>query len=63
MFYLYQIMRAFNKLKIMPEDVLSLPNSESLQQVEDYVRGCSISTKYWEPSTSWRLCRGLFYLY
>jgi hypothetical protein len=38
MFYLHQILRAFNKLKIMPEDVLSLPNTESLQQVEDYCR-------------------------
>jgi hypothetical protein len=32
-------------MKIMLEVVLLLPNTDSLQQVEDYVRGCSISTK------------------
>ena len=36
----------FNKLKIMSEVVLLLPNTDLLQQVEDYVRGCSTSTKY-----------------
>ena len=50
LFYLYQILTAFNKLKIMSEVVLPLPNTDCLQQVEDYVRGCSTSTKYWLPS-------------
>jgi uncharacterized protein (DUF1499 family) len=63
LFYFYQILTAFNKLKIMSEVVLLLPNTDSLQQVEDYVRGCSTSTKYWLPSTSWRLCQRLFYFY
>ena len=63
LFYLYQILTAFNKLKIMSEVVLPLPNTDRLQQVEDYVRGCSTSTKYWPPSTCWRLCQRLFYLY
>ena len=62
-FYFYQILTAFNKLKIMLEFVLLLPNTDRLQQVEDYVRGCSTSTKYWPPSTSWRLCQRLFYFY
>jgi hypothetical protein len=43
-----------NKLKIMSEAVLLLPITDRLQQVEDNVRGCSTSTKYWPPSTSWR---------
>jgi uncharacterized protein (DUF1499 family) len=63
LFYLYQILTSFNKLKIMSEVVLPLPNTDLLQQVEDYVRGCSTSTKYWLPPTSWRLCQRLFYLY
>jgi hypothetical protein len=33
-------------LKIMLEVVLLLPNTDRLQQVEDYVRGCATSTKY-----------------
>jgi hypothetical protein len=36
---LYQILTAFNKFKIMSETVLLLPNTDRLQQVEDYVRG------------------------
>jgi hypothetical protein len=33
-------------------------------KLNDYVRGCYTSTKYWLPSTtSWRLCQRLFYLY
>jgi hypothetical protein len=32
-------------LKIMSEAVLLLPNTGRSQQVEDYVRGCNISTK------------------
>jgi hypothetical protein len=63
LFYFYQILTAFNKMKIMSEVVLLLPNTDCLQQVEDYVRGCSTSTKYWPPSTRWRLCQRLFYFY
>jgi uncharacterized protein (DUF1499 family) len=63
LFYFYQIMTAFNKSKIMSEVVLLLPNNDCLQPVEDYIRGCSTSTKYWLPSTSWRLCQRLFYFY
>jgi hypothetical protein len=33
-------------LRIMSEAVLLLPNTESLQLVEDYVRGYAASTKY-----------------
>jgi hypothetical protein len=46
-------------MTIMSEVVLLLPNTDRLQQVEDYVRGCSTSTKYWPPSTSWWLCQRL----
>jgi hypothetical protein len=35
---LLQILTAFNKLKIMSEVVLLLRNTDSFQQVEDYVR-------------------------
>ena len=63
MFYFYQILTAFNKLKIMPEVVLLLPNTDHLQQVKDYTRGCCTSTKYWPPSTSWRLCQRLYHFY
>jgi len=63
LFYLHEILTVFNKLKIMSEVALFLQNTDSLQQVEDYVRGCSTSTKYWQPSTSWRLCQMLFYFY
>ena len=52
LYYLYQILTSFNKLKIMSESVLLLPNTDLFQQVEDYVRGCTTSTKYWPPSTS-----------
>jgi hypothetical protein len=54
----YQILNSFNKLKMMSE-VVWLPNTEFLQQVEDDVRGYS-TTKYWPPSTSWRWCQRLF---
>ena len=57
LFYFYQILTAFNK--IMSEVVLLLPNTDCLQQ--DYVRGCTTSTKYWLPST--RLCQRLYYFY
>ena len=53
--YFYQILTSFNKLKIISEVVLLILNTDLLQQVEDYVRGCTTSTKYWPPSTSWRL--------
>jgi hypothetical protein len=33
-------------LKIMSEVVLLIPNTDLLQQVEDYVRGCTTSAKY-----------------
>ena len=56
-------MTIFNKLKIMSEVVLLLPNTEHLQQVEYYVRGCITSTKYWTSSTSWILCQRLYYFY
>jgi len=63
LFYFYQILTAFNKLKIMSEFVLLLPNTDHLQQVEDSARDCTTSTKYWPPSTSWRLCQSLYYFY
>ena len=63
LYYFYQILTSFNKLKIMSEVVLLLLNTDLLQQVEDYVRRCTTSTKYWPPSTSWRLCQRLYYFY
>jgi hypothetical protein len=45
-FYFYQILTAFNKLTIMSEVVLLLLNTDLLQQVDDYVRGCAPSTTY-----------------
>jgi uncharacterized protein (DUF1499 family) len=63
LYYIYQVLNAFNKLKIMSEVVLYLPSTERIRQVEDYVRGCTISTKYWTHSTSWRLCQRLYYFY
>ena len=62
LYYFYQILTAFNKLKIMSEVVLLLPNTDHFQQVEDYVRGCT-TTKYWPLSTNWRLCQRLCYFY
>jgi hypothetical protein len=35
-FYFYQILSSFNKLKTISESVLLLPNTVSLKQVEDY---------------------------
>jgi hypothetical protein len=61
--YFYQIVTAFNKLKIMSEVALLLANTDRPQQVEDYVRGCSTSSKYWPPSISWRLCQRLLFFY
>jgi hypothetical protein len=63
MFYFYETLTSFNRLKIMSDVSLLLRNTDSFQQVEDYVRGCSTSTKYWQPSTSWRICQRLFYFY
>jgi hypothetical protein len=57
LFNFYQILTVFNKLEIMSEVVLLLQDTDSLQQVGDYVRGCSTSTKNWQPSTSWRFCQ------
>ena len=47
----------------MSEVALLLPNIDRLQQVEDYVRVCTTSTKYWPPSTCWRLCQRLPFFY
>jgi len=63
LFYFYKILTDFNKLQIRSEVALPLWNTDIPQQVEDYVRGCSTSTKYWQPSTIWRLCQRLFYFY
>jgi hypothetical protein len=51
-------------IKVITKNVspLFLPNTDWFQQVEDYVRSCSTSTKYWQHSSSWRLCQMLFYL-
>ena len=62
-FYFYQILLPLNKLKTISEDVLLLPNTVTLEQVEDYIRGCSTSTKYCYPWTSWRLYQRVFYFY
>ena len=59
LYYFYQILTAFNRLKIMSEVVL-LPKTDRPQQIEDYVRGCT-NTKNWPTSTSWRLCQRLHY--
>jgi hypothetical protein len=42
-FYFYLILSSFNKLKTISEGVLLLPNTVTLEQVEDYIRGCSTS--------------------
>ena len=34
-------MTAVNKLKIMSEVIILLPNNDRCQQIEDYVRGCT----------------------
>ena len=41
-----------SKLNIMSDIILLLPNTGRLQQVEDYVRGCSTSTKYVPQASS-----------
>jgi hypothetical protein len=48
---------------VHPLSVLLLPNTVALKQVEDYIRGCSTSTKYCYPWTSWRLYQRVFYFY
>ena len=63
MFYFYQILSSFNKLKTISEGVLLLPNTVSVKRAEDYIRGCSTSTKYCPPLTSWRLYQRVFYFY
>jgi len=60
LFYFYQILTTSNKLKIMWEIVLSLSNTDHLLQVEEYVRGCTTSSKYCPPPISWRLCQRLY---
>jgi hypothetical protein len=40
-FYFYQILLPLNKLKTISEDALLLPNTVTLEQVEDYIRGFS----------------------
>jgi hypothetical protein len=61
--YFYQILTAFNRLKNISEVALHLANTDRSQQVENYVRGCTTSIKYWPPSTSWRLCQRLPFFY
>jgi hypothetical protein len=61
--FFYQILTDFSKLRIMSEVVLLLLNTDRLQQVEDYIRGWSSSTKYWQTSASWGLCQRLFFFY
>jgi hypothetical protein len=63
LFYFYQILTAFIKLTIMSEVDLLLLNTDCLHQVDNYVRGWFTSTKYWQPSTSWRLCQMFYYFY
>jgi hypothetical protein len=57
LYHFYHILTAFNKLKSMSEVESLLPHTDCLQQVEEYVRGCTTSTTYWLPSTSWRVCQ------
>jgi uncharacterized protein (DUF1499 family) len=63
LYYFYQILTASNKVRIMSEFVLLLPNTYRLQHGEDYVRVCTTSTKYLPPPTRWRLCQSLYYFY
>ena len=63
LYFFYQILTASNKVKIMSEFVLLLPNTDRLQQVDDYVRVCTTSTKYWPPPTWWSICQSLYYFY
>jgi hypothetical protein len=36
-------------------EVILLPNTDRRQQVEDYLKSCTTSTKYWRHSTSLRI--------
>ena len=63
LYYFYQILTTFNKLKMISEVILLLPNTDRLQQIEDYVRGYTTSTKYWPPSINWRWYQRLYYFY
>jgi hypothetical protein len=49
-FYFYQILTAFNKVKIMSEFVLLLLNIDRLQHGEDYV---DIIFNLWEAVSIW----------
>ena len=60
LFYFYQILTTFNKLTFMSEVVLFLSNTDNIQQVDVYVSVCSISIKYWQPSTRLLLYQRLF---
>jgi len=63
LYYFYQILASFNKLKMISEVILLLPNTDRLQQIEDDIRGYTTSTKYWPPSTNWRWYQRLYYFY
>jgi hypothetical protein len=54
--FFWRILTDLNWLKIMSDFALLLANSDRLQEVEEYVRGCSTSSEYWPISTGWRLC-------
>ena len=58
-FYFYQILNAFNKLKMTSEAVLLLPNTDCLQQVEDYVGGYTWQLK--RVKTIYRFYKLLFH--
>ena len=62
MFYFYQKLSPLNELKTISEGVLLLPNTVAVKRAEDYIRGCSTSTKYC-PLTDWRLYQRVFYFY
>ena len=47
----------------MSEVALLLANIDRLQQVEDYIRGCTTYSEYWPTWTGWRLCQRLHYFY
>ena len=36
----------------MSEIILFLPNTDCLQQIKYYARGCSTAAKYWQSSTN-----------
>jgi hypothetical protein len=46
LYYFNHILTALNTLKIMSEVVLLQPNSDRLEYLDDYVRGCITSTKF-----------------